>query len=118
MPYLLLSRVQDTTLGVPAAIPINRAGITFQAILTGTASEAVAATVKLYGSNDPVVTGGGDVTTGASALLATFELTGTGASTGLADSGVWPVTAPYIKYWAEVSAISGVGASVDVIAAS
>jgi hypothetical protein len=118
MPHLLLSREQYTTLGVPAAIPITRTGITFQAILAGTASEAVEATVKLYGSNDPVVAVGQDITTGASALLATFELTGTAATTGLADSGVWIVTAPYIRYWAEVSAITGVGASVDLIAAT
>jgi hypothetical protein len=118
MAHLLISRALDTVLGSPAVIPIAKIGITFQAILTGTPSEAVGAEVKLYGTNDPVITVAGDTVAGASALLATFTLSGTAAAGGLADSGVWVVTAPYIKYWAEVSSITGVGASVDVIAAS
>jgi hypothetical protein len=119
MPYLLLSRVTEATVGTPVAIPISKTAITFQALITGTPSEAVSATVTLHGSNDPAVTSGVDVIGGASALLATFSLSGTTASEGLAgDSGVWTVSAPYAKYWAAAADVTGVGAEISVIAVS
>jgi hypothetical protein len=117
MSYTLLSGALAQVVGTPRTVPVARQGIVFQAILKGTASQSVSATVRLYGSNDPLVCGG-DTTNCCKETLATYSLSGTAASGGLADSGVWLVTAPYSRFWGEVTAIAGTGAAVYLIAST
>ena len=117
MSYALLSGNLATVTGTPTTVPITKAGIAFQAILKGTSGQAVSATVLLYGSSDPIACGG-DATTSAAELLATYSLAGTATSTGLADHGVWAVTMPYSRFWGKISAIAGTGAAVTLIAST
>ena len=117
MSYTLLSGTLVTSVGTPKTIPVNKAGILFQAILKGTAAQAVSATVVLYGSSDPLVCAG-DTTNTSKVTLATFSLSGTGAAITPADSGIWAVTVPYSRFWAEVTAIAGTGAAVTVVAST
>jgi hypothetical protein len=98
-------------------IPVNKSGIVFQALLYGSAGAATA-TVLLYGSNDPLVWGDSpDLVHAGKQTLATFTLSGTGGAT-CADNGVWLVSAPYMRFWAEVTAITGTGAAVTLIAST
>jgi len=117
MSYALLSGTIAQATGTQTCVPIAKQGIVFRAILKGTAAQAVSATVLLYGSNDPLACGD-DATNCAKELLATYSLSGTAAAGGLADSGVWLVTAPYSRFWGKVTAITGTGAAVYLIAST
>jgi hypothetical protein len=91
-----------TSTGAGAGTPLVQGGRqTFQAILTGTG--AVSATVLIEVSDN----GSNWIT------QATISLSGTGSDTGgYAEDAAW------IYYRANVTAISGTGASLDVIVAS
>lgn len=78
-------------------------------------TNACAATVTVYGSCDPRAKT--TVTGIAKTLLATFNLSGDGSGAGVAiDTAEQSITVPYPWVWAEVTAISGDGATVYVAA--
>lgn len=100
-----------TTTGAGNGTKLNQNGRqTFQAIVSGTG--AVGATVAIEVSDDTGGTGGFP-RTGTWMTLATITLSGTTrTSDGFAEDAAW------LFYRANLTAISGTGASVDVIMVS
>lgn len=112
-PGCLLDKATAVATGAATGIRFGNQVI-FQAKLAGE-SGAVSCTIKLWASLDA----GADssLASAAKELLATFVLSGTGGGVDVAaDSGAWPVEAPYRKFWGEITAISGAGAAVSLFA--
>lgn len=119
MAVLFLNAVTTaTTTGNPQEVTFNRNGMVVQAIIRGT-SGAVTATAHLYGSNDPAACASDDalvLSNAAKETLATFSLSGTGTGALIAaNSAVATITAPYRRFWCDVTAISGTGAAVTIV---
>jgi hypothetical protein len=114
-PTTLHELLQGALTGVSATgvgpVLSSLAPITFNLWITGT-SGTITATVKIWGSNDlSCLTS----QTNCSKILLgqSTALTGTGTGDGVPNaSDALYVTANYLHYWAEVSAISGTGTKV------
>jgi hypothetical protein len=104
--YFAFSAVLSTT-AIAASSPTYKESpySTFQAIVTGTGS--VGATVVIQGSNEPATFNG---TKSNWVTIDTYTLSGTTTATsGSTSTSVWR----YVR--ANVTAISGTGATVEVI---
>ena len=85
-----------------------------QAKLSGNNAASLSASVAVYGSNDPLVaTAPGSA---AKTYLTTFTLAGTGQGVGVSvDSAIWNLNATYQFLIANVTTITGTGATVEVL---
>ena len=110
-PTSLLEYVSTLGSGPAVGIVVHNQ-ISFHVSLYGEA-DSISATVLLYASNDPMAEC--DIDGCAKLLLATFSLSGTALGVGKSiTSEVWPVSLPYRKYWAKITALSGTGAAVSL----